>query len=99
MKPRKKPHGTLRQSQVITTFGPGALLDLPNYSALVGGLDHWSQQGRVEIYEPRLLAKLRTLLGVAQLRLFSPPPELDDPSVPGTGITAWQFPEWFIVQK
>lgn len=99
MSPRNKPHGTLRQSQVITTFGPGALLDLPNHSALVGGLDYWSQQGRVEINEPRLLSKLKTLLGVAQLRLFSPPPELDDPLVLGTGITAWQFPECFIVQK
>ena len=28
-----------------------------------------------------------------------PPPDLDDPSVSGTGITVWQFPEWFIVRK
>ena len=25
----KRPHGQIRQSQVITTFGPGAMLDLP----------------------------------------------------------------------
>src|SRR5262249_23608018 len=32
------------------------------------------------------------------LRLFSPPPDSEDPSAPQTGITAWQFPEWFITQ-
>ena len=35
----KRPHGKIRQSQVITTFGPGALVDLPNYAAIVGGLE------------------------------------------------------------
>ena len=30
-------HGQLRRSQVITTFGPGALIDLPNESAIVPG--------------------------------------------------------------
>ena len=25
----KRPHGQIRQSQVITTFGPGAMMDLP----------------------------------------------------------------------
>ena len=44
-KPGAKPPGQLRQSQVITTFGPGAMLDLPNYSVLVGGLDYWTGQG------------------------------------------------------
>ncbi len=38
----KKPHGQLRQSQVVSTFGPGSLVDLPNYSVLIGGLDSWS---------------------------------------------------------
>jgi len=36
---RKRPHGQIRQSQLITTFGPGAMLDLPNYSVLVAGLE------------------------------------------------------------
>lgn len=37
-----KPHGQIRQSQLITTFGPGAMLDLPRYSVLVGGLEGWN---------------------------------------------------------
>ena len=41
----KRPPGQIRQSQVVTTFGPGAMLDLPNHSVLVAGLDHWSAGG------------------------------------------------------
>src|SRR5262249_10148652 len=37
-------------------------------------------------------------LEVPALKLFSPPPDQDDPTLPQTGISAWQFPEWFITQ-
>ncbi len=93
-----KAHGQIRQSQVVTTFGPGALLDLPRYSVLIGGLDHWKTQGD-EIPETRLVQKLKELLGLPSLRLFQPPPDDDNPLTPMTGITAWQFPEWFIAQE
>ncbi len=93
----KRPPGQLRQSQVITTFGPGAMLDLPNHSVLVGGLDYWTGRGD-EIHEPRLIAKLQGLLELPSLKLFTPPPDQEDPTAPQTGISAWQFPEWFITQ-
>jgi hypothetical protein len=96
-RPSKYPHGQLRQSQVVTTFGPGSLVDLPRQSALVGGLDTWSGMDR-EIYEPRLVEKIKRLLGLPHLKLFAPPPDRDDPTAPQTGITAWQFPEWFVTQ-
>jgi len=96
-KPTARPHGQIRQSQMITTFGPGAMLDLPNHSVLVGGLEYWSPGGE-EIQEPRLVSKLKTLLNVHDLKLKSPPPDLDDPTLPQTGVSAWQFPEWFITQ-
>lgn len=100
MSPRanKKPHGEIRQSQVVTTFGPGAPVDLPNYSVLIGGLDSWSKHGREEIHEARLSAKLKFLLELPDLKLFTPPPATDDPTAPQTGITVWQFPEWFLTQ-
>ena len=97
-KSKAKPHGQIRQSQIVTTFGPGAPLDLPNYSVLVGGLDEWSKDGREEIHELRLSAKLKRLLELPDLKLFTPPPDNEDPTAPQTGITAWQFPEWFITQ-
>ncbi|HUQ70723.1 MAG TPA: DUF1998 domain-containing protein [Planctomycetaceae bacterium] len=92
-----KPHGELRQSQVVTTFGPGAMLDLPNHSVLVSGLDFWSRGGE-EIVEPRLIAKLIQIVGVPALRLYTPPPKQDDPTASPTWIDVFQFPEWFITQ-
>ena len=94
---RKRPHGEIRQSQLITTFGPGAMLDLPNYSVLVAGLDHWLPGGE-DVYEPRLTEKLRILLDVPAIQLRTPPPDAEDPTAPPTGVTVWQFPEWFITQ-
>ena len=93
----KKPHGQIRQSQVVTTFGPGSMFDLPNHSVIVGGLEYWTKGD--EIHEPRLVAKLKELLQVPSLALHAPPPDNDDPtSTQKTGITCWQFPEWFITQ-
>ena len=96
-RPGAKPHGEIRQSQVVMTFGPGAMLDLPNHSVLVAGLDFWSNGGD-EIIEPRLTDKLARLLDVATLRLITPPTEQEDPTAPSTGIDCFQFPEWFITQ-
>lgn len=94
---RKKSHGQVRLSQLVTTFGPGSLLDLPHHSVLVGGLDHWLQKGK-QIVEPRLLTKLQSLLQIPSLQLFAPPPAEEDEMAPPSGITVWQFPEWFITQ-
>ncbi len=97
IRPNVRPPGQVRQSQVITTFGPGSLLDLPKHSVIVGGLDHWTGVSE-EVHEQRLAEKLKRLLNLPTLKLFSPPPDNEDPTVPRTGITAWQFPEWFITQ-
>ena len=92
-------HGQLRQSQVITTYGPGALLDLPEHAAIVAGLETWPNTGDLEeIIDERLTGLLRNITGVASPRLYAPPPEPRDPWSPGRGIGAWSFPEWFVVQ-
>jgi hypothetical protein len=65
----------------VTTFGPGAMLDLPNHSVLIAGLDHWSSGGE-KIHEPRLIEKLKRLLEVTVLKLYSPPPDPDNPGLP-----------------
>ena len=96
-RPGAKPHGEIRQSQVVMTFGPGAMLDLPNHSVLIAGLDFWSKGGE-EIIEPRLTDKLAKILDLPTLRLFTPPTEQEDPTAPPTGIDCFQFPEWFITQ-
>jgi hypothetical protein len=75
------------------------MMDLPNHSVLISGLDSWSTGGD-EIIEPRLVDKLKELFDppLQVLKLYNPPPDNDDPTAPQTGITAWQFPEWFITQ-
>jgi hypothetical protein len=75
------------------------MMDLPNHSVLISGLDSWSTGGD-EIIEPRLVDKLKELFDppLQVLKLYNPPPDNDDSTAPQTGITAWQFPEWFITQ-
>lgn len=93
-----KAQGQIRQSQVITTYGPGALIDLPKHSAIVGGLETWSK-GLEEIVEPRLTSKLEAMTSVPSPKLFAPPPESNDLGTTPRGIEAWRFPEWFVVQE
>ena len=93
----KKAQGQLRRGQLITTFGPGSMMDLPEYSVIIGGLDEWKGVEE-EIVELRLLEKLREVHDVADLKLFAPPASHTDPSLPPTNITAWQFPEWYVTQ-
>jgi hypothetical protein len=96
-----------RQSQVISTFGPGAMLDLPTRSVVVGGLDLWDMRGDAftTIPEPRLTMRLEQLLK-AQGRLdaaknlsIRTPPVID--SAPGSlpnGVIAPVFPAWFVCE-
>ena len=94
-----KAHGQVRRSQVITTFGPGALIDLPDDSAIVGGLDTWgAARDLQEINEPRLAAKLAAMTGVSAPPLYAPPPAPDHPQEQQRGIGGWRFPEWCVVQ-
>ncbi len=66
----RKAHGQIRSGQVITTYGPGALIDLPRHSAIVGGLDTWPKTSDLEeILEPRLTRKLQIMTGVVAPRL------------------------------
>jgi hypothetical protein len=95
-----KGHGQVRRSQVITTWGPGSLLDLPRYAVIVGGLDTWPGVSLLEeIDEPRLTRKLEVMTGVSAPRLYAPPPDTNDPQEEKRGIGAWRFPEWFVVQE
>ncbi len=97
---KQKAHGQIRRSQVITTYGPGALIDLPQESAIVAGLDEWPPLHKLEeVDEPRLARKLQAITGVAVPRMVAPPPVSSDPGAAPVGIGAWRFPEWFVVQE
>ena len=93
----------LRQTQVVTTFGPGSLVDLPKQSVIIGGLDDWKMNGRRRIQEERLEAKLRVLLNVPALELYEPPAFDDDAAQnggpPPRFIAARVFPHWYVTQE
>jgi hypothetical protein len=91
----------VRSSQLLTTFGPGAMVDQPDGSVIIGGLENWrySTGPQPIVDEPRLVAKLRALMGRPMLVLKAPPPSTDDPTAGKPGITVFKFPRCFLVQK
>lgn len=95
----KKPHGTIRRGQMLSVAGPGAMIDLPDHSVIVGGLEGWRGHEAAPVHEPRLAAKVRQVLGSAgAVRLYAPPGYRDEPGAPTTGVTAYRFPLWFVAQ-
>jgi len=89
----------IRQSQLVLSFGPGSMLDLPDVSVLVGGLEHWVYTGHdltsSLVHEPRLVAKLAARFKVSDLTLRRPPQASDARSEVASHIRATRFPEWF----
>lgn len=95
-----RAHGQVRRSQVITTWGPGALIDLPRHAGMIGGLETWPGIGDLEeIVDARLTRKLALMMGLADPRLYAPPPDTTAPGEQKRGIGVWRFPEWFVVQE
>ena len=91
----------VRSSQLITTFGPGAMVDLPDDAVIIAGTDSWRYSKNAPlptITEPRLQRKLESLLSVQGLTLRKPPAAIEDKGFT-PDIAAYRFPEWFIVQR
>jgi hypothetical protein len=103
-----KPEGAIRKSQVVTTFGPGAMVDLVDQAVLIGGLDFWSYDKKKpwpSISEPRLRESLLPLFKKMGRELsakdpFREPPVGDDrePHL-YAGIKALEFPQWSVCQN
>lgn len=98
----------IRLSQVVGVFGPGAMLDLPERSVLVQGLDDWEMFGLntfKPIQEPRLAKLLHQRLEADGRIAPGQPPELRTPPIdpnmpnrPTQGIKATIFPRWFVCE-
>lgn len=93
-----RPHGELRQSQLLTSYGPGAMVDLPNYSIIIGGLNQWFGYRDYPIYEERLAYRVSEVLGVNKIDLYAPPHAESGSNESQTGINAFVFPKWFVAQ-
>ncbi len=108
-KPRRylRPDGEIRRSQLLTSAGPGALVDLIKYAVIVKGLDDWRYENEKEgfIAEERLQARaLRMLKATGEwrhdhVRLRRPPVCEDDDASPNRGIRAREFPRWYLCQN
>jgi hypothetical protein len=106
MKPNSKK-AELRLSQIITTFGPGAMVDLPTRSVIIGGLERWdmregnwrsiSEPRASQLLQERLVSTGRIQPGIT-LGLRTPPldPQLIGREPPG--IAATVFPCWFVTE-
>lgn len=92
--------GNIRPSQLLWTYGPGAMIDLPNFSVMTMGLDSWKQDQCHLIEEQRLLAQVRKMCGQQVERMLQPPvseTETDNPNDPHSyiGVPVQPFPRWF----
>ena len=97
--------GELRPSQLMHTFGIGAIVDLPNLSVMVMGLDDWKVDSNTMavIAEDRLLAAVRWELGDQVERLLAPPIAPNSEGVPQpfdpmacVGVPVAPFPRWML---
>jgi len=69
--------GSVRPTQLIYTYGIGSTVDLPQFSAMVMGLDDWPAARMEEIREDRLLRVVRSVLG-SQVRQLKAAPLQDE---------------------
>lgn len=97
-----------RQSQLITTFGPGAMVDLPTRSVLIGGLDRWytPKDSYTLIDEPALARYLEIWLRERDrleegraLRLLTPPLATGDWKGEPPGVDVTVFPTSFVCER
>ncbi|MBR0730369.1 DUF1998 domain-containing protein [Bradyrhizobium japonicum] len=93
------PVGEVRPSQLLWTYGPGALVDLPNLSVVTLGIDRWDVNLCRPIREARLLAAVRRELGQQVDSLRLPPIQINDSPNPfspeaNLGVPVKPFPRW-----
>jgi hypothetical protein len=96
--------GSVRPTQLISTFGIGSAVDLPQISAIVMGLDEWPIGQMLEIREDRLLRVVRQVLG-SQVRQLKAAPVKDDDDIrrpfsrngsASEGVPVAAFPRWLV---
>ncbi|WP_166000823.1 DUF1998 domain-containing protein [Bacillus sp. Cs-700] len=85
-----KKIGELRPSQFITTFGPGSIVDLPDYSVIIAGIDKWDSfdvSKSNSIDEPRLKRKIN----INQIKSIPTNKNREFGTIP-----AYRFPEYHV---
>ncbi|HXR64382.1 MAG TPA: DUF1998 domain-containing protein [Ktedonobacteraceae bacterium] len=89
--------GDIRPSQLLLTYGVGAIVDMPHISTLIMGLDSWNTNQANEIIEERLLAAVQTVLGKQVKHLYAPPADdTADSAASLVGVPVVSFPRWMV---
>lgn len=95
--------GEIRPSQLLREFGVGAVVDLPNLSVMVMGLEDWEAlyQQPQELNEERLRRAVQLCLGAQVTRLRTPPAAAGSagfaaPSFTPVGAPVAAFPRWMV---
>ena len=90
--------GELRTSQLLHTFGVGAIIDLPNVSVVVRGLEEWDKTNSALLKEDRLLDLVRRKVGDQVADLRTPPYTAPNANVydewTRVGVPVGAFPRW-----
>lgn len=79
--------GSVRRSQLVTTYGVGSMIAIDNESFIVAGIDTWDTTSAPIIHERRLAQ----ILDVEAFRL----PPAPDPDRATGGATVHRFPEFY----
>ena len=93
------PVGEVRPTQLLWTYGPGALIDMPSLSVVTLGIDRWEKDRCQPIVEARLLAAVQKVLGPQVETMRMPPYVKADRVDPWSaearvGVPVRPFPRW-----
>lgn len=93
------PVGEVRPTQLLWTYGPGALIDMPSLSVVTLGIDRWEKDRCPPIVEARLLAAVQKVLGPQVETMRMPPYVKTDNADPWSaearvGVPVRPFPRW-----
>lgn len=83
-----KDMGTLRPSQLIYYYGPGAIVDMMDQSVMIMAADLWNTWNAPTIKDPRI----NKLLDVKEIKILNDMPDK-------IKIRAVPFPKWKICPK
>lgn len=81
--------GHLRRTQLITSFGAGAVVDLPEMSVIMAGIDLWPEPSEDDIFHENNLERL------LKVSYFAKPHSSDNQDSNGRDIPAFRFPTMY----
>ena len=83
----------MRLSQLITTYGPGGIVDFPDQPLMVADVRYWGNDDTINIHDERL----EKILGVDEFRMYKENSDIYDSK--SQGVPFIRFPRWYYCPK